>query len=120
MFGPFAGGAGAGIRTVQTDIEAAARRVHGTAGDPVAAGSAAFGKIMAAHRLRVAREAARQIASLADHDGSRDQAAARARVPMIGWRSKRAARIAGPRSGVAGRNSRRRQAMISEVRPSAF
>jgi hypothetical protein len=75
---PFAGGAGTVTGPLQTDIEAAARRVHRVAGDPVTARAAAFGEVMAAHGLGIAREAARQIGGGADHGASRDQAAARA------------------------------------------
>jgi chorismate-pyruvate lyase len=82
--GPFAGGAGTGIGAAQPYIEAAAGGVHDVAGDPVMAATAPLGEIMMAHRLGVAREAARQIASLADHDASSGQAAARARAPRRG------------------------------------
>jgi len=118
--GPFAGSARTVISTPQTYIEAAARRVHRVAGDPVAARPAPVGEIMAAHGLGIAREAARQIGSGADHGASRDQAAARAWARRSGWRSRIAARIAGPRSAAVGTKSRKRQAMISEVRPSAL
>ena len=100
--GPFAGGAGADVGAVKPDIEAAARRVHDVAGDPVMAAAASVGEIVAAHGLGVAREAARQIGGLADHGASPDQAAARARAPRSGWRSRSAARIAGPRSSAVG------------------
>ena len=118
--GPFAGGAGTVIGTLQPDIEAAARRVLDIADDPVAARAASFGEVVTAHGLGIAREAARQIGGCADHGSSRDQAAARALARSSGWRSRSAARIAGPRSSAVGTKSRRRQAMISEVRPSAF
>src|SRR5271169_4104158 len=61
----------AGFGTLEPDIEAAARRVHHVARDPVAAAALAVGEIVAAHRFGVAREAARQIAGLADHGASR-------------------------------------------------
>src|SRR3984893_2726424 len=121
--GPFAGGAGAVIAALQADIKAAARRVHRVAGDPVAARAGAVREVMAAHGLGIAREAARQIGGGADHGASRDQAAARALARSSGWRSKIAPSIAAPPLApgpVTGRNSRRRQAMISEVRPSAL
>src|SRR5207244_4265957 len=85
--GPFAGGAGTGFGAVKPDIEAAARRIHDVAGDPVTAAAASVGEIVAAHRLGIAREAARQIAGLADHRAS-PRHAARARAPSSGWRSK--------------------------------
>jgi hypothetical protein len=59
--GPFAGGAGTGVRAVEANIEAAAWRVRDIAGDPVAALAASVGEISAAHRLGITREAARQI-----------------------------------------------------------
>ena len=62
--GPFAGGAGAELGAVEPDIEAAARRVHHVAGDPVMAAAASFGEVVAAHRLGIARKAACQIAGL--------------------------------------------------------
>jgi hypothetical protein len=46
---------------------------------------------MAAHGLGIARGAARQIGSLADHGTSRDQAAVRALARRSGWRSRIAA-----------------------------
>src|SRR5882724_1453541 len=117
--GPFAGGAVTIVGTLQPDIEAAARRVHGVAGDPVAARTPPVGEVMTAHRLGIAREAARQIGSSADHGASRNQAAARALARRSGWRSRIAPRIAGPRSSAVGTKRRRRQAMISEMRPNA-
>src|ERR1700730_3562258 len=107
--GPFAGGAGTGFGTLQPDIETTARRLHGVAGDPVAAGAAAVGEVVAAHRLGIAREAARQIGGGADHGASRDKAAARALARRSGWRSKIAPSIAAPPpspGAVAGRESR--------------
>ena len=61
IIGPFSGRAGAGIGTGEPHIEAAARRVHDIAGDPVMAPAASVGEVMTAHGLGVAREAARQI-----------------------------------------------------------
>ena len=84
------------------------------------AAAASFGEVVAAHGLGIAREAARQIGGGADHGASRGQAAARTLARRSGWRSKIAPRIAGPRSSAVGTKSRRRQAMISEVRPSAL
>ena len=117
---PFAGGAGTAVGTAEADIKAAPRRVVDVAGDPVTAAAASVRQIMAAHRLGLAREAARQIASRADHGSCPDQAAsARERTAIRGWRASSAARIAGPSSDT-GTNRRRRQAMISETRPSDF
>src|SRR5260370_34087231 len=48
--GPFAGGAGTVIRPLQTDIEAAAPRVHPVAGDPLTAPAAPLWEQMGAHR----------------------------------------------------------------------
>ena len=115
---PMPGCAGTVIWTLQPDIEALSRRVLNIADDPVAARAVSFGKIVAAHGLGIAREAARQIGG-ADHGASRGQAAARALARRRGWRSKIAPSI-GPRSSAVGTKSRRRQAMISEARPSAF
>ena len=56
---------------------------------------------------------------LAPTERAQLQAAARGLARRSGWRSSNAARIAGPCSA-AGMKSRRRQAMISEVRPRAF
>ena len=135
---PFAGGAGSTVGTGEPHIKAAPRRVVGIAGDPVTAASASVRQIMAAHRLGLAREAARQLADpglphgtspwakgprgrlWADHLICPDQAAsARERTAISGWRASSAARIAGP-SSETGTNSRKRQAMISETRPSDF
>src|SRR5271169_80460 len=118
--GPFAGRTSAGIGSGKPHIEAAARRVHDIADDPVTAAAMSVREVMTAHGLRVAREAARQIASLADHGACPAYAAARALARRSGWRSRSAESNAGPRSAATGTKSRRRQAMISEVRPSAF
>ena len=118
--GPFAGGARTIIGAVQPDIKTAARRVLDIADDPVAARTTSVGEIVAAHGLGIARETARQIGGelITDHLAIRRQRGHwRA---SSGWRSRSAARIAGPRSSAAGTKSRRRQAMISEIRPSAF
>jgi len=56
--GKFARSALAGQRSMKTDVEAASGRVGDVADDPVAALAAAIGKIVAAHRLGVMREAA--------------------------------------------------------------
>ena len=74
---------------------------------------------MTAHGLGVAREAARQIGG-AQSRTCPDQAAARLLARRSGWRSRSAGSNAGPRSAAIGTKSRRRQAMISEMSPSAF
>jgi hypothetical protein len=65
--GPMAGSARAVIGTLQADIKAAARRILDIADDPVTARTASLGEVVTAHGLGIARKAARQIASLADH-----------------------------------------------------
>src|SRR5437868_3905682 len=83
---PFAGGAGAALGTAEAHIETAPRRVIDIAGDPVTAALASVREIMAAYRLGLAREAARQIAYLAGHGSCPDQAAsARERTAIRGW-----------------------------------
>ena len=67
--GPFAGSAGTGVGTVETDIEAAPGRVPDVARDPVAALAASVGEISAAHGLCITSEAARQIGGWAGHGG---------------------------------------------------
>src|ERR1700756_1712131 len=106
MFGPFAGGPAAVIGTLQPDIEAAARGVLDIADYPVTARTAPFGKVVTAHGLGVAREAARQLGGCADHGSSPDQAAARGWARRSGWRSSNAARVAGPCSGGGGGGAR--------------
>ena len=118
--GPFAGGAGTVIGAGEPHIEAAARGVPDVADDPVTARAASVGEVMAAHGLGIAREAARQIAAALITAHLRIRPRRGLRAPSSGWRSRRAARIAGPRSSAVGTKSRRRQAMISETRPSAF
>ena len=59
--GPFAGRTRAGIGSGKPHIEAAARRVHDIADNPVMALAMPVREVMTAHGLRVAREAARQI-----------------------------------------------------------
>ena len=115
----FAGRTRTVIGAGEPHIEAAARGVADVAGEPVAARPAPVREVMTAHRLGVAREAARQLGS-ARHRTCPDQAAARLLVRRIGCRSRSAAKIAGPQSGAVGTKSRSRQAMISETRPSAF
>ena len=62
--GPFAGRALAGVGTVQTHEQAAARRVPHVADEPVAAFAPAVREIVAAHRLGIARETAGQFGGL--------------------------------------------------------
>ncbi len=64
---PLAGGTLAGFRSSQPDEEGAPRRVADIADQPVAAFSPAAGKVMAAHRLGIARETVRQIGGLMAH-----------------------------------------------------
>ncbi len=71
--GPFAGGAGTGLRSRETDIEAAAGGVPNIAHQPVAAVAAAVGKIVAADAFGIAREAPRQIGGPAGHDAGHDR-----------------------------------------------
>ena len=94
IFGPFAGGAGTVVGSVQADIEAAARRVLDVADDPVAARTASVGEVMAAHGLGIAREAARQLGACDDmaassHGrpvGDADQGKRSINAPrMAGW-----------------------------------
>src|SRR5271170_7961015 len=84
--GPFAGRTSAGIGSGKPHIEAAARRVHDIADDPVTAAAMSVREIMTAHGLRVAREAARQIGG-AQHRTCPAYAAARALARRSGWRS---------------------------------
>src|SRR4051794_40132477 len=84
---PFASGTGTTVGTGEAHIKAAPRRVVDIAGDPVTAALASVREIMTAHRLGLAREAARQIAGLADHSACPDQAAsARERTASSGFR----------------------------------
>src|SRR5712672_1882864 len=71
--GPLTGGAGTELRPVQTNIEAAARRVKDVADNPVAALAATVGEVVAAHGLGLTREAACQIGSKVDHDTAQSQ-----------------------------------------------
>ena len=65
--GPFAGGALAGFRPLsRTNIERPGV-LRDVADQPIAAFAAAVGEIMAAHRLGLAREAARQFGGIARH-----------------------------------------------------
>ena len=118
--GPFAGRTRSVIGSLQSHIEAAARRVHDVADQPVTARTASIGEVVTAHGLGIAREAAREIGGSLIIGSSRDHAAARVLARSSGWRSRSAARIAGPRSAAIGTNSRKRQAMISEVRPEGL
>jgi hypothetical protein len=117
--GPFAGRTRAGIGSGKPHIEAAARRVHDIADNPITPLAMPVREVMTAHGLGVAREAARQLGG-ADHGTSPDQAAARELARRSGWRARRVESNAGPRSAATGTKSRRRQAMISEMSPSAF
>jgi hypothetical protein len=65
--GPFAGRALAAVGAAQPDIETAAGRVVGVADQPVAAFALAAGEIVAAHRLCLAREAARELGGALGH-----------------------------------------------------
>jgi hypothetical protein len=93
--GPFTGGAGTVIGTLQTDIKAAAGGVLNIADDPVTAQTVPPREVMTAHGLGIAREAAREIGS-ADHSASPDQAAAWLLACRRVWRP----RIAGGITGV--------------------
>ena len=59
--GPFAGGALAGVRPEEADIERAAGRIVDVADKPVTALPAAVGEIVAADRLGVLRQMAREV-----------------------------------------------------------
>jgi hypothetical protein len=61
--GPFAGGAYARVRSVETDEQTAAGCVPRVADEPVAAFTATVREIVAAHRLGLARETVCQIGS---------------------------------------------------------
>jgi hypothetical protein len=116
--GPFAGRTRAGIGSAKPHVEAAARRVHDIADDPVMPLAMSVGEVMTAHGLGGAREAAREIGG-AQHRTCPDQAA-RGLARRSGWWARSAESNAGPRSAATGTKSRKRQAMISEVSPSAF
>src|SRR5690348_4488971 len=92
---PATGCTGTAVGTGEADIKAASRRVVDIAGDPVAAAAASVRQIMAAHRLGLAREAARQLAGRAVHRSCPDQAAwAREPTATSGFRASSASRIA--------------------------
>ena len=59
--GPFAGGALSGVRPQEADIERAAGRIVDVANEPVAALPAAVREIVAANRLGVLRQMAREV-----------------------------------------------------------
>ena len=69
--GPLTGRALAGVGTAKAHIEAAPGRVVDVAGEPVAALAAAVGQVVAAHRLGVLGETARQVGHRVRHDGLR-------------------------------------------------
>ncbi len=73
IISPFAGGARTGLRSRETDIEAAAGRVPDIAHQPVMAVAAAVGKVVAADGLGVAREAPRQLGGPAGYDAGHDR-----------------------------------------------
>ena len=77
--GPFAGGAAAGFRPLEPHEHRAARRVADVADQPVSALAPSVGEIVAAHRLGLARETARQFGSVAGH-----HAASRSPMRSIG------------------------------------
>src|SRR3546814_16934415 len=95
--GPFAGRAGTGLWSRETDIEAAAGGVPNIAHQPIAAVAAAVGKVVAADGLGIAREAPRQVGGLAGHDSLPSP-----RVP-IGDAPPRIAPHTRPEEGGAGR-----------------
>jgi hypothetical protein len=72
IIGPFAGGARSVIGALQPDIKASSGRILDITDDPIAAGAMSVGQVMTAQGFGVAREAACQIASGADHGSSRD------------------------------------------------
>src|SRR5208283_570611 len=76
---PFAGGAAAGSGPAQAHIKAAPRRVVNVADQPVAALAAAVGKIVAADRLGMFGEAARDVGNAVRHGGLRKAEARRRR-----------------------------------------
>ena len=65
--GPMPGGAGTGFRSAEPDEHRPAGRVANVAHRPVAALAPPVGQVMVADRLGIAREAARQLGSVAGH-----------------------------------------------------
>src|SRR5580704_17195104 len=65
--GPMPGGAGTGFRSAKPDEHRSARRIANVAHRPVAALPPPLGQVMAADRLSLAGEAARQFGSVAGH-----------------------------------------------------
>ena len=65
--GPMPGGAGTGFRSAEPDEHRPAGRIANVAHRPVAALAPPVGQVMAAHRLGITREAARQFGSVAGH-----------------------------------------------------
>ena len=65
--GPMPGGAGTGFRSAEPDEHRPAGRVANVAHRPVAALAPPVGQVMAAYRLGIAGEAARQFGSVAGH-----------------------------------------------------
>ncbi len=109
---PFAGSTLARFGSSQPDEQGAPWRVADIAHQPVAAFSPAFGEVVAAHCLGIAREAVRQIGGLITHG----YAAARSAMRSSGNRSSNFVRMAVPVVSV-GTNMRSFQEMISWNRP---
>src|SRR5262245_12219848 len=65
--GPFAGSTLPVVGPYEANEQAAARRVRNIADDPVATPAIALREVMAAHRLGITRETARQIGGLRRH-----------------------------------------------------
>ena len=65
--GPMPGGAGTRFRSAEPDEHRPAGRIANVAHRPVATPAPPVGQVMAAHRLGITREAARQLGSVAGH-----------------------------------------------------
>src|SRR6185312_10873522 len=62
--GPMPGGAGTGFRSAEPDEHRPARRISNVAHRPIAALAPPVGQVMAAYRLGISSEAARQLGSV--------------------------------------------------------
>ena len=64
------GGAGTGFRPAKPDEHRPAGRIANVAHRPIAALAPPVGQVMAAYRLGIAGEAARQVGSVTGHDAT--------------------------------------------------